>query len=258
MDGSRGRLAPPTPPAPPTGTGSPARDARPGSATVPNLHRSTPRAIWGDVALVFYYWRFPTYRARRAPLRAIVNEILLPVFSDEPVRAAANCLYTRKYTSAPTPASATALLLERVDEVRLFAASAPAGRTYLTARVAALVPPAIQYSGPFDYPAKDRACLRDCEWYRRSLTEVTAVALDLHQSPVLHEHLLLVSSLHACGGMRAFNRVMLHDYLLAHSRSYAVLGEEAQGRFWHDFPRWGPAPHLFPPGHLFENLLLVD
>jgi hypothetical protein len=233
------------------------RDVRPGGAA-PTVRRAAPRAVWGDVALVFYYWRFPTYRARQAPLRAIVNEILVPVVRDSHVRAAADCQYTRKYTSAPTPASATALLLERVDEVRLFAASSPAGRAYLTARVAALVQSAIQYSGPFEYPAKDRACLHDCEWYRRSLTEVTAVTLDLHHGAASAEHLRLITSLHAFGGMRAFTRLALHDCLLDHSPSYAALGADAQERFWHAFHRWGPAPHLFPPGHLFENLLLVD
>ncbi len=209
-------------------------------------------------ALVFYYWRFGLKDdPRQWTRREIVDDVVLPIFADPRVRAEANCIYARKYTTDPQLPSSV-LLLEECDEVRLFMASVPDRRQRISTLVANHVAPLFAADPPFDYPAKDRAGRDDCAWYRRCLTEVTGIALDLHHSPFFAEHRRLVYALDSAGGLRALSRLALHDYLLEHSRSYAALGLDGQARFWREFHRWGPAPNLYPPGHLFANLLLVD
>ncbi len=88
--------------------------------------------------------------------------------------------------------------------------------------------------------------------------QVTTIALDLHRAPEFAEHQRFVRALAPAPGLRAFTRAALHDYLLPHSQGYMELGDEGWTRFWHDFQRWGPTPNLYPPGHLLQNLLLVD
>jgi hypothetical protein len=173
------------------------------------------------------------------------------------VRAVADCVYARKLSLNPPPLSSS-ILLEKCDEVRLFMASEPQQRPRIAALVARHLASRFPAAGPFDYPAKQRAGQADCAWYRRCLTQVTTIALDLHKAPEFAEHQRFIRTLDATPGLRAFTRSALHDHLLRSSRTYAELGEDKWDRFWHEFHRWGPAPNLYPPGHLLENLMLVD
>ena len=209
-------------------------------------------------SLTFYYWRFNAGTGPGELTRhAIVNEVVVPIFDDPAVRAAVDCVYARKYSQHP-PALSSAILLERSDDVRLFVASAPQRRPQITTLVARHVASRLPVAGPFDYPAKERAGQPDCTWYRRCLTQVTTVALDLHRAADFAAHRRFVCTLDTEPGMRALTRAALHEYLLEHSRSYVQLGDEGWTRFWYDFHRWGPAPNLYPPGHVLENLLLID
>ena len=209
-------------------------------------------------SLAFYYWRFSAGNGQGDLSRhTIVNDVVVPIFNDPAVRAEADCVYARKYALNPPRLSST-ILLEKCDEVRLFMASEQQQRPRIAALVARHVASRLPAAGPFDYPAKERAAQADCAWYRHCLTQVTTIALDLHKATEFAEHQRFIRTLDATPGLRAFTRSALHDHLLRGSRTYAELGEDRRDRFWHEFHRWGPAPNLYPPGHLLENLLLVD
>jgi hypothetical protein len=209
-------------------------------------------------SLLFHYWRFVPGADPYLPTRrAIVNEVIVPLFNDPALRAEADCIYARKYATDP-PAISSIFLLEQCNEVRLFVASQPDRQARVNGLVAAHAAPPGAGHGPFHYPAKERAGFEDCVWYRRCLGHVTAAALDLHHSAMYADHQRFVQRLDTAPGLRGLTGPALHDYLLEHSPSYAGLGKDGWGRFWRDFHRWGPAPNLYPPGHLFENLLLVD
>ncbi|HYL56672.1 MAG TPA: hypothetical protein VEU73_13965 [Gemmatimonadales bacterium] len=209
-------------------------------------------------SLAFYYWRLSAGKGDGDLSRhTIVNEVVVPIFNDAAVRAVADCIYARKYSSNAPRLSST-ILLEKCDEVRLFMASGPQQRPRITALVARHVAARFPAARPVDYPAKERAGQADCAWYRRCLTQVTTIALDLHKAPEFAEHQRFIRTLDATPGLRAFTRAAMHDHLLRGSRTYAELGDDKWDRFWHEFHRWGPAPNLYPPGHLLENLLLVD
>jgi len=206
--------------------------------------------------LVFSYWKFDASGAQApAQRQQIVNEIVVPIFADVRIRADAACIYARKYT-AEKPEDILTPSLEPSDEVRLYIATLVTDRARMGQLVAHHVPEGRQVSGPLEYLAKDRACLPDCNWYRRGLTEVAAVGLDLHDSPLLETHRTRLRELYREGGLRGMTRPTLHAYLLEHAPHYPRT-EEGQAFFWRDFLRWGPAPNLFPPGHLLANLLLI-
>lgn len=209
-------------------------------------------------SLPFYYWRLAAGSSPGQLTRhAIVNEVVVPIFNDPAVRVEADCVYARKYSTNP-PSLSSAILLEWCDEVRLFMASEQERRPRITALVARHLAARFPAAGPFAYPAKERAGQPDCAWYRRCLTQVTTVALDLHRAPEFAEHQRFVRALTPAPGLRALTRAALHDYFLQHSHGYVELGDDGWAWFWRDFHRWGPAPNLYPPGHLLENLLLVD
>jgi hypothetical protein len=147
--------------------------------------------------------------------------------------------------------------LEPLDEVRLIVASTPEAQPGIVNRVASRFPPGLN-ARIADDPDTTRACGNDCRWYRRRLTNVTAIALDLHRSPELDAHRQFLRSIHDHSGLRAFTQAALHDYLTLHSIHYASLDERSLVDFWREFPRWGPEPSLFPPGHVLENLMLVE
>jgi len=209
-----------------------------------------------EFQLAFSSWRFQVGDGPAAAQRQqIVDQIIVPVFTDPRIRVDGTCVYARKYT-ADKPSDILTPTLEACDEVRLYIATRIADRAKITHLVAQHVPAGRQVSGPVDYLAKERACLPDCAWYRRGLTEVAGVALDLHRSPLLETHRQRLGELYRQGGLRAFAPATLHAYLLEHAPHYPRR-EEAQAIFWRDFLRWGPAPNLFPPGHLLANLILV-
>jgi hypothetical protein len=209
-------------------------------------------------SLPFYYWRLAAGSGPEQLTRhAIVNEVVVPICNDLAVRAEADCVYARKYSRDP-PALSSTILLERCDEVRLFMASEPARRPRIVGLVARHLALRFPAAGPFEYPAKERAGQPDCAWYRRCLTQVTIIALDLHRAPEFAEHQRFVRALETGPGLRTFTRAALHDYLFRHSQGYVELGDDGWAWFWHDVHRWGPTPNLYPPGHLLENLLLID
>lgn len=208
------------------------------------------------VPVVFSYWRFDAGEGQPAmQRRQIVDEIIVPVFSDPRLRADVACIYARKHT-VNKPEDIMTPSLEPCDEVRLYIATQTTNRAKIAQLVAQQVPEGRRVSGPLEYRAKDRACLPDCAWYRRGLTDVAAVALDLHSSPLLETHRRHLRALYGQGGLRGFARASLHAYLLEHAARYPG-SDEAREVFWRDLLRWGPAPNLFPPGHLLANLILV-
>jgi hypothetical protein len=208
------------------------------------------------IELAFSYWRFDVGDGHAETQRQrIVDEIIVPVFTDSNIRADAARVYARKYT-ASKPNDTLTPTLEACDEVRLYIATRITDRAKITRLVAQHVPAGRHVSGPVDYLAKERACLPDCAWYRHGLTAVAGVALDLHRSPLLKTHRRRLGELYGQGGLRGFALSTLHAYLLEHAPHYP-RSEEAQAVFWRDFLRWGPAPSLFPPGHLLANLILV-
>lgn len=209
-----------------------------------------------ETQVVFSYWKFdasgPDARGQR---KQIVNELIVSIFADVRVRKDAACIYARKYTSEK-PEDIQTPTLEPCDEVRLYVAAQVTDQAQMAELVAHYVPAGQRVSGPLEYHAKDRACLPDCDWYRRGLTEVAAVALDLHSSPLLETHRKHLRELYVEGGLRELACERFSDYLLQHAPHYARTAER-QTLFWSDFLRWGPAPNLFPPGHLLANLILV-
>lgn len=206
--------------------------------------------------LVFSYWKFDAAGDHaRAQREQIVNEIIVPIFNDLRIQTDAAAIYARKYT-AEKPEEIQTPSLEPSDEVRLYIASLATDRTKMGQLVANHVPAGCVVSGPLEYRAKDRACLPDCDWYRRGLTDVAAVALDLHKNPLLTTHRERLRELYRQGGLRGITRATFHPYLLEHAPHYPRT-EEGRAIFWRDFLRWGPAPNLFPPGHLLANLILV-
>jgi hypothetical protein len=209
-----------------------------------------------ETLYAFYHWRLGAGNGTGQTRHEIINAVVVPIFEDPAIRAEAECVYARKYARDPA-ALPREFLLTGDDEVRLFIASLPERREAVTALVANHLGPRFPGVEPLDYPAKERAGFADCAWYRRSLTEVTAVALDLHQSSSFQDHRAFVHQVDGTG-IRGFTSARLHGYLGEHSRSYEALGRAGWRIFWRDFHRWGPAPNLYPPGHLFENLLLVD
>ena len=206
--------------------------------------------------LIFSYWKFDA-GGDDAPERRrhIVNEIIVPIFGDLGIRRDAVCIYARKYT-AEKPEDVMTPSLEPSDEVRLYIATAVTDRPRIAQSVSQHVNSGIQVTGPLDYHAKDRACLPDCEWYRRGLTDVAGIALDLHNSPLLEAHRERLRGLYRQGGLRALTHANLNTYLREHAPHYPRT-DDGQTTFWRDFLRWGPAPNLFPPGHLLVNLLLI-
>lgn len=206
--------------------------------------------------LVFSYWKFDaTGDQAREQREEIVNDIIVPIFADVRIQTDAACVYARKYT-ADKPEDIQTPSLEPSDEVRLYIATLLTDRAKMGQSVEHYVPAGRLVTGPLEYHAKDRACLPDCAWYRRGLTEVAAVALDLHCSPLLTTHRERLRDLYRHGGLRGITRATFHSYLLEHAPHYPRT-EEGRAIFWRDFLRWGPAPNLFPPGHLLANLILV-
>ena len=207
------------------------------------------------MAILFYYWRVDAGGGTTAVARRqIVNEVVAPIFVDPVIHADADCMFARKYTSSPPP---RVTQLEPFDEVRLVVASTPEAQPGIVARVASRFPSGLR-ARVTDDPDTTRACGNDCRWYRHRLTNVTAIALDLHRSTEFETHRQVLRSIHDRGGLRAFSRASLHDYLALHSLHYSALDERSLVDFWQEFLRWGPEPSLFPPGHVLENLMLVD
>lgn len=207
------------------------------------------------MAILFYYWRVDAGRdAASVARRRIVNEVVAPIFLDPLISADADCIFARKYTSRPPPRVTP---LEPLDEVRLVLASTPEAQVGIIEHVSSRIPPELHARVAND-PETTRACGNDCRWYRRRLTNVTAIALDLHRSPEFEAHRGFLRNVHDKGGLRAFTRDALHDYLAQHSLHYAALDEHSLPEFWREFPRWGPEPSLFPPSHVLENLMLVE
>jgi hypothetical protein len=207
------------------------------------------------MAILFYYWRVDAGSGPAAVARRrIVNEVVAPIFVDPMIHADADCIFARKYTSAPPPRLTH---LEPLDEVRLVVASSPEAQPAIVARVTNRIPPNI-HARVADDPDTTRACGNDCRWYRHRLKNVTAITLDLHRSPEFEAHRQFLRSVHDRGGLRAFTRAALHDYFSLHSLHYAALDEHSLMDFWLEFLRWGPEPSLFPPAHVVENLMLVD
>jgi hypothetical protein len=207
------------------------------------------------VAIVFYYWRVDAEGGTTAAARRrIVNEVVAPIFVDPVIHAEADCIFARKYTSRPPPRVTP---LEPLDEVRLVVASTLEAQPGIMTRVARRLSPDLR-ARVTDDPDTTRACGNDCRWYRTRLTNVTAIALDLHRSAEFETHRQFLRAIHDRGGLRAFTRGALHDYLRLHSLHYAALDEHSLVEFWHEFLRWGPEPSLFPPAHVLENLMLVD
>ena len=209
-----------------------------------------------ETRLAFSYWKFDASGAdARGQRKQIVNEIIVPIVADVRIRKDASCIYARKYTTEK-PEDIQTPTLEPCDEVRLYVATQVTDQAKMAQLVAHYVPARQRVSGPLEYHAKDRACLPDCDWYRRGLTEVAAVALDLHNSSLLETHRKHLRDLYAEGGLRGIACARFRDYLLQHAPHYPST-REGQAIFWRDFLRWGPAPNLFPPGHLLANLILV-
>jgi hypothetical protein len=205
--------------------------------------------------ILFYYWRVDAGSGAAAVARRrIVNEVVAPIFVDPVIHADADCIFARKYTSNPPP---RVTQLEPLDEVRLIFASTPEAQPGIVARVASRFPPNIR-ARIADDPDTTRACGNDCSWYRHRLKNVTAIALDLHRSAEFDAHQQFFRGVHSRGGLRAFSRPALHDYLCLNSLHYAALDERSLVDFWDEFLRWGPEPSLFPPGHVLENLMLVE
>jgi hypothetical protein len=207
------------------------------------------------VPILFYYWRVDAGSgAAAAARRRIVNEVVAPIFVDPVIHSDADCIFVRKYTSNPPP---RVTQLEPLDEVRLIFASTPEAQPGIVARVASRFPPTIR-ARIADDPDTTRACGNDCRWYRHRLKNVTAIALELHRSAEFEAHQQFLRGIHSRGGLRAFSRAALHDYLCRHSLHYAALDDLSLIDFWDEFLRWGPEPSLFPPGHVLENLMLVE
>ena len=207
------------------------------------------------MAILFYYWRVDAEGGTTAVARRrIVNEVVAPIFLDPVVYADADCIFARKYTSKLPPRVTP---LEPFDEVRLVVASTPETQPGIVARVQSRF--RSHFRGRMaDDPDTTRACGNDCRWYRHRLTNVTAIALDLHRSPEFESHRTFLRAIHDRGGLRAFSRDSLHDYLTNHSVHYAALDEYSLAEFWLEFLRWGPEPSLPPPAHVLENLMLID
>ncbi len=186
--------------------------------------------------LVLYRWHLDASGADPpAACGRLVNDVVIPVFRDAAVSSSAECLYAGKYW----PPGEVQLTL--VTEQHLGTRAAGAVAVHLAgARITQRIGP-----DPGDVLCRARAA-----WYRRRLTEVTRVALDLHGHPAHRAALLAIWS--------TAHNAALDAYLQAHSATYRELCErdEARAAFWADFWRRGP-DGLNYPGHWIEDLVLA-
>jgi len=193
------------------------------------------------MALLLYRWHLNAAGDDpRAERRRLVGSVVIPVFRDGAVLAGAACLYAGKYGSPHEPDE---VRLTLVAEQHVGVQAAAAVDAHLAGeRVAHRIGPA----------PGDRLCRADCAWYRRRLTEVTRIALDLHDDPGHRAALLAMW----CPPDNA----ALHAYLARHSTTYRGLckTDEARAAFWQEFWTPGPSPGLSHPGHWIENLVLAE
>lgn len=209
-------------------------------------------------SLVLHRWRLtadgPDPGRRR---RELIDAVVAPLFDEAVTRGDSYCLYACKYARTPPPYPLT-MPLRPLDEVRVMIVTSEEGSEHFLEAVEALIPPDVRSHRQIVDQPENRLCWEDCGWYRNRMTDVTGVALDLHDSPHFDEHVRFLAGVHARGGLRAFTREALHEFFLQHSARYRAQTPGWIEGFWQDFLRWGPEPGMWPPGHVLENLLLVD
>jgi hypothetical protein len=171
-----------------------------------------------------------------------VNDAVAPALRDPGVRGLVSDYCVSKHGEAGEPNRGVWLSLfsPREAQPRLLSAVEPHLRAYA---------PTAPYIGD------DPVLCGECTSYRRALTHMTEVALDLHTSPELRVHQVFLIGL-ACSGLNP--RPVLGRYLALHSFTYARLcaGPEGDDEFWKEFSTWGPQEPLTYPGHWLWNIVV--
>jgi hypothetical protein len=192
------------------------------------------------MTLLLYRWHLDaSQNGLPAEWRRLVNAVVVPLFQDPAPLTHAACLYASKQNGPPPEVWVTLIADEAVGD----AAAATVTNRLKGAR---LNKPVVPERG-------DDLCADECESYRRRLTQVTRIALDLHKALEAH-----ADALKRIWG--SDHNTELAAYLSANSQAYRAVcaTPEAATSFWEEF--WKPSPHpSLPscPGHWMVNLIVA-